>query len=384
MGRRFDERLLTLWQQAGPGVVQAALTNLLTHAGLGAVAPEAGIVGGTLVRQLLTPPMAAAEPDRPVQLPAPLAYTAPVDDPRCTPGWILWFPAVSAGALPTVDPATVGAVLPVWLPDADHARRYAAAVLGCPLSGTPDPAAAAAAVAAWTALPAADRAAPVFLPDTPWLVTALGPDGPWLPWRLFSVGGVPRAAVLPDPTRPGDVWHPFTAAPRTAPTAAAATALLHDTGAAGPRDPILVYPATALAPYFTVAGDPPAVTRRPAPGPVPSRQGWPWPDHAPDAPRRADGTAVWHVATLRPHGAVVWTVDALRQIRLGGDDPDHPWRFATPAAALAALRRAGCFGAYQVPPLAPEALLRAYPALHAPAPAASPRRLTGFLPPPGA
>ena len=358
VGRRLEP----IMQSAGPGVVQAGLTGFLTHLGFGWLAPEAGVVGGAIVHQLIQPAaMDPNQPDQPLTLPAPLAFAAPVDDPRCTPGYCVWFPVVDSDIVPRIHPDKVAAVVPVWLSTEDAVTRYAQSVLRCPVSLAADPAAAAVAVQQWQDLPVADRSTPVFLPETPWLVTRVTPDGPWLPWRLYSVGGVSRAAVIPERTAgyAQDVWRPFTAEARMAASLDEALQLLRSTGTAHPDDPVVRYPASALTPYFLPA--PPGTRRPQVMAPALSARSWPWPDAAPDPPRRADGTYVWHVVNMKEHGTVGWTVDALRRIRLAGSDAEHPWHFPSTRAALDAFRAHGLFAAYGQPPIAPRELLRAYP-----------------------
>ena len=362
-----EQETVRLVQHAGPSLAQAATTALLTHFGLGGVAPEVGILAGTVARQVLDPtPMDPFMPDRPAggYNQAVLAFAAPIDDPQCTPGYCLWFPVTDPGRVPTIHPDQVAAVLPLWLPSPEAVTRYAHAVLSCPVSLEPDPAAAAAATASWLTLPAADRAAPVFLPDTPWLLSALAPEGPWMPWRPYHVGGVPRVAVIPsDPGRlHADFWAVFHDAPALRATQADALALLHESHVVGSGDSVMVYPASELAPYFTASIPP---QRRPGPEvPALSAAKWAWPPAAPDPPRRADGTHVWHVATLRnQHTTIAWTVDGLRAIRLGGRDPAHPWFFPSAAAAFGAFQTHGLLAVYGQPPIAAREIVRAYPEL---------------------
>lgn len=372
---RASRVLTPLLHNAGPSMAQAATTAALTHFGLGLVATEAGIVAGSTFHTFIHPArMDPAAPDTPLDQGAALVYAAPLTDPACTAGFCLWYPvseparAGAADAAPVVHPDQVDTVIPLWFPTADAATRYAATVLQCPLSFTPDPAAAAQAVAAWMILPVADRAAVTLLPDTPWLVTPLTPDGPWMPWRLFTRGPSTVAAVLPENAArlERDPHAPFTDPPVLCATQAEALALLRHVGVVSAGDAVLTYPASALAPYFDSATPP---QRRPAPPPVPalSAASVPWPPQAPDPPRRADGTHVWHIVGLSGRGAIAWTVDGLSRIRLAGADPDHPWFWPDPAAAFAAFRDHQLFAAYGQPPVSVRDITRLYPDLLRPA-----------------
>jgi hypothetical protein len=362
-----------LLQHVGPGMAQAATTAALAHWGLGLLATEAGIVASGALHAAIHPArMDPAAPDTPLHHAAALVYAAPITDPACTAGFCLWYPVMEPGVAPTVHPDQVDTVIPLWFPTAQAATRYAAAVLGCPLSFTPDPAAAAQALAAWSTFPVTDRAATALLPDTPWLLTPLQPDasGPWLPWRLFTRGEETRAAVLPhDLTRLSrNPEAAFTDPPTLCATPEEALDLLHRLHALSSPDAALTYPPEALAPYFTPTVPP---ARRPAPAPLPalSATAAAWPVHAPEPPRRADGTLVWHIATLGGRGAVAWTVDDQTRIRLAGSDPDHPWFWPDAAHAFAVFQRHHLFAAYGVPPVAPREFTRFYPHLLSSAPA---------------